>query len=540
MCPFSGPTTRAVRTLPVPVSSDAVIVRADREVGGGGAAEDEGGARDGRESRDRQGDRGRARACRVRRRDPRPHRARRRGARAQLDASKRSDTSPLPGSLDATADLVRAEAGTASPCKADLLDHVSLVHAVAAVLADVGSRRRARQQRSVRRARAHGPHRSTRRFQCCATTSKRTRSHPSCSIKEVVPQMIERGGGTIINITSSAAYEDPPAPAGRRRLGTRLRVQQGGAASHRRRARGRAARPRHPGVQRAARLHRDRTHPPGHGRVRLRRVDRCARRGRRQGVPLAARVARRRSRSTARCIQAQQLCSELGLLPGWSLAVVTDVRSRRHATSCSTRPRVSSPNVASTRCRLAEIVRTAGQRNIVRAALPLRQPRRGARRAARTPRPRHPARRARTARARRRARHDDAAAGGRSDRAAGDRVRAARLARTRVPAIRQRARRSNSIASRPRSRRCCDETSGLRGMGSPAQRGVATVPKKIWNERHDDLHRVHRTRRGRSSRPARPRRRASGAVRRPLRRQPRRHADRRDVGAGDRSLARAR
>jgi NAD(P)-dependent dehydrogenase (short-subunit alcohol dehydrogenase family) len=37
---------------------------------------------------------------------------------------------------------------------------------------------------------------------------------PVVLIKELLPQMIERGGGTIINITSSVAFEDPPEPAG--------------------------------------------------------------------------------------------------------------------------------------------------------------------------------------------------------------------------------------------------------------------------------------------------------------------------------------
>jgi NAD(P)-dependent dehydrogenase (short-subunit alcohol dehydrogenase family) len=37
---------------------------------------------------------------------------------------------------------------------------------------------------------------------------------PIVLIKELLPQMIERGGGTIIDITSSVAFEDPTEPAG--------------------------------------------------------------------------------------------------------------------------------------------------------------------------------------------------------------------------------------------------------------------------------------------------------------------------------------
>ena len=42
---------------------------------------------------------------------------------------------------------------------------------------------------------------------------------PVVLIKAIVPQMIERGGGTVINITSGAAYSDPPARRGRRAAG---------------------------------------------------------------------------------------------------------------------------------------------------------------------------------------------------------------------------------------------------------------------------------------------------------------------------------
>jgi NAD(P)-dependent dehydrogenase (short-subunit alcohol dehydrogenase family) len=37
---------------------------------------------------------------------------------------------------------------------------------------------------------------------------------PIVLIKKLLPQMIERGGGTIIDITSSVAFEDPAEPAG--------------------------------------------------------------------------------------------------------------------------------------------------------------------------------------------------------------------------------------------------------------------------------------------------------------------------------------
>src|SRR5689334_22992961 len=59
-------------------------------------------------------------------------------AREHSSTLKRSDTSPLPGSLDSTAELVRAAGRRCLAVPADLLDHDSLVRAVAIVLADWG------------------------------------------------------------------------------------------------------------------------------------------------------------------------------------------------------------------------------------------------------------------------------------------------------------------------------------------------------------------------------------------------------------------
>ncbi|HEX5097669.1 MAG TPA: SDR family oxidoreductase, partial [Acidimicrobiia bacterium] len=134
-------------------------------------------------------------------------------AREHSSTVTRSDTSPLPGSLDATADLVRAEQRRCLPVPADLLDHVSLVHAVGVVLATWG-----RIDVLVNNGRYVGPGHMDRILD---TPIPVLRDHleanalaPVVLVKEIVPGMIERGGGTVINITSSAGYEDPPAPAG--------------------------------------------------------------------------------------------------------------------------------------------------------------------------------------------------------------------------------------------------------------------------------------------------------------------------------------
>ena len=57
-------------------------------------------------------------------------------AREHSSTLKRSDTSPLPGSLDTTADLVRSAGRRCLTVSADLLDHPSLVSAADAVVTE--------------------------------------------------------------------------------------------------------------------------------------------------------------------------------------------------------------------------------------------------------------------------------------------------------------------------------------------------------------------------------------------------------------------
>src|SRR3954463_149842 len=59
-------------------------------------------------------------------------------AREHSSTLRRSDTSPLPGSLDGTAQLLRAEGRRCLAVQADLLDHPSLDAAVATVISEWG------------------------------------------------------------------------------------------------------------------------------------------------------------------------------------------------------------------------------------------------------------------------------------------------------------------------------------------------------------------------------------------------------------------
>ena len=126
---------------------------------------------------------------------------------------KRSDTTPLPGSLDETAELVRAAGRRCMTVPADLLEHPSLVTAADTVLAEWG-----RIDVLVNNGRYVGPGHMDFILD---TPIRILRDHfeanvlaPVVLIKAIVPHMIEGGGGTVINITSGAGYNDPPAPAG--------------------------------------------------------------------------------------------------------------------------------------------------------------------------------------------------------------------------------------------------------------------------------------------------------------------------------------
>ena len=134
-------------------------------------------------------------------------------AREHSSTLKHSDTSPLPGSLDTTAELIRAAGRRCLAIPADLLDHESLVRAAAAVLLQWGH-----VDVLVNNGRYIGPghmdHIVDTPVQVLRDHLEANALAPIVLIKELLAQMIERGGGTIIDITSSVAFEDPNEPAG--------------------------------------------------------------------------------------------------------------------------------------------------------------------------------------------------------------------------------------------------------------------------------------------------------------------------------------
>jgi NAD(P)-dependent dehydrogenase (short-subunit alcohol dehydrogenase family) len=134
-------------------------------------------------------------------------------AREHSSTVKRSDTSPLPGSLDSTAALVEAEGRRALPVFLDVTDRTTLGSSVATVLERWG-----RIDVLVNNARYIGPGHMDRLLETPVDLlDKHLEANamaPVILAKLVLPGMIERGSGCLITITSSAGTSDPPAPAG--------------------------------------------------------------------------------------------------------------------------------------------------------------------------------------------------------------------------------------------------------------------------------------------------------------------------------------
>jgi NAD(P)-dependent dehydrogenase (short-subunit alcohol dehydrogenase family) len=134
-------------------------------------------------------------------------------AREHSSTVTRSDTTPLPGSLDVTAELIEKEGRRAFSVVMDLTDRSTLAPAVDAVLEEFG-----RIDVLVNNGRYIGPGHMD---QLLDTPVELLDLHLEANVmapviltKLVLPQMLERGDGYIVVLTSGAGASDPPAPAG--------------------------------------------------------------------------------------------------------------------------------------------------------------------------------------------------------------------------------------------------------------------------------------------------------------------------------------
>lgn len=124
-----------------------------------------------------------------------------------------SDTSPLPGSLTTTASVVEAEGARSLSVALDLTDRSSVIAAAETVRSAWGPL-----DVLVNNGRYIGPGHMDRfvetPLELLELQLEANVMSPLVLIQQFLPGMIERGSGTIVNITSAAAYLDPRQPAG--------------------------------------------------------------------------------------------------------------------------------------------------------------------------------------------------------------------------------------------------------------------------------------------------------------------------------------
>jgi NAD(P)-dependent dehydrogenase (short-subunit alcohol dehydrogenase family) len=139
---------------------------------------------------------------------------------------RRSDTSALPGSLSATAGLVVEAGRRALVVPADLTDRGSMAAAASTVLADWGP-----VDVLVNNGRYIGPGHMDRFEDTPLDLLDRHLEAnvmgPLVLTKLLLPAMLSRGSGVIVNITSGAGYHDPPAPAGEGGWGLGYAISKG-------------------------------------------------------------------------------------------------------------------------------------------------------------------------------------------------------------------------------------------------------------------------------------------------------------------------
>jgi NAD(P)-dependent dehydrogenase (short-subunit alcohol dehydrogenase family) len=143
-----------------------------------------------------------------------------------IDESGSTRGEPIPGSLETTARQIEAMGGRVLPVPADLLDRASLVAAAQRVLDEWGH-----VDVLVNNAVHTGPG-SMERFldldiDMVAAKLEANVIAQLVLIKSILPGMLDRGGGTIIDITSAVATGDPPAPTGEGGWGLGYAVTKG-------------------------------------------------------------------------------------------------------------------------------------------------------------------------------------------------------------------------------------------------------------------------------------------------------------------------
>jgi NAD(P)-dependent dehydrogenase (short-subunit alcohol dehydrogenase family) len=121
---------------------------------------------------------------------------------------------PIAGSLESTAAAIEAEGRTCVAVPMDLMDRASVEAAAEIALASLG-----RVDVLVNNAIYQGPGTMDRFLDLPLELAERCLVgdylHPMLLTQLVLPGMLERGEGRLVNMLSEAAFTTPPAPAGR-------------------------------------------------------------------------------------------------------------------------------------------------------------------------------------------------------------------------------------------------------------------------------------------------------------------------------------
>src|SRR5580700_2501356 len=125
----------------------------------------------------------------------------------------RDQPTPIAGSLDTTAAQIEALGRTCLALPMDLMDRASVERAAAVALAEAG-----RVDVLVNNAIYQGPGTMDRILDLPLELAERCLVgdylHPLLLTQLLLPQMLERGEGRLVNMLSEAAFTTPPAPAG--------------------------------------------------------------------------------------------------------------------------------------------------------------------------------------------------------------------------------------------------------------------------------------------------------------------------------------
>jgi NAD(P)-dependent dehydrogenase (short-subunit alcohol dehydrogenase family) len=134
--------------------------------------------------------------------------------RAQPSSTLRHDAPlPIAGSLDTTAAEIQGLGRACVAVPMDLMDRVSVERAAEVALAEAGQ-----VDVLVNNAIYQGPGTMDRILDLPLELAERCLVgdylHPLLLIQLLLPQMLERGRGRLVNMLSEAAFTTPPAPAG--------------------------------------------------------------------------------------------------------------------------------------------------------------------------------------------------------------------------------------------------------------------------------------------------------------------------------------